>query len=365
MNTDISKLKDSVARLTERTQARINRNKKHLTNLFAGPFPGHAFHFVHEPVNSPGHGDFTLVNERPVSDWLSYVIADYESQLRLLSELDHDGVPYVNLLTNTGVFAAGFGCKMHLFEGSNAAAGPCVETVADAAKLKTPRVEDVPTLMRVIELARLVRDTLGPDVHVTGCDIQSPFDIAALIWRKQDLFVAMIEEPNAVKDLIAKTHELLMNFLVIYTREFPNFNPIHCPWGWVPTELGIGLSEDEAGSLNTEMFEEFSLPSLVEISNLCGGMFLHCCAAADHQYASFQKIPNLRGLNRVYQYPPGPKPAIERFSGKTVFMVAWTDIEEQLAMARPDTRFLMNIDHMPLDDARRKLDEYRARFPRL
>ena len=113
------------------------------------------------------------------------------------------------------------------------------------------------------------------------------------------------------------------------------------------------------------MFEEFCLPSLADLSRRFGGLFVHCCAAADHQYAGFRKIPNLRGLNRVFQ-APGPRPAIEAFSGHTVLMVAWTSEPgpyDMLDMARPGTRFLFNMGAQPLDEARGTFERLRARCP--
>lgn len=94
------------------------------------------------------------------------------------------------------------------------------------------------------------------------------------------------------------------------------------------------------------MFEEFCLPSLIELSQTFGGMFMHCCANADHQYRSFQKIPNLRGLNRVFQYPPGPGPAIRAFAGRTVLVDAWmgeAQFTELLDLAQPASRYLFNL----------------------
>ena len=102
------------------------------------------------------------------------------------------------------------------------------------------------------------------------------------------------------------------------------------------------------------------------MSETFGGLFMHCCATADHQYGSFKQIPNLRGLNRVFQ-APGPKPAVEAFSGQTVLMMAWmpeAQISDLLEMALPDTRYLFNMPAQPLEDAKRTYDRLRERCPR-
>jgi hypothetical protein len=344
--------------------AKIERNKRFLAELFAGPFPGHAI--VMDATGNPeaSLGDFAIVDE-PEERWLKHYVGQYEARARYTEALDDDSVPYVNLNTNTGIFAAAFGCPIHVYAAAtNAAARPVVSTAAGADALDEPTLE-APTLRRVFRMAELLREELGPDAPIGVPDIQSPFDVASLVWNKEDFFVALLTDPDAVKRLIGKTLRLLESFLAEFARRIGNVSFCHCPNAWAPAELGVWLSEDEAGSVSCEMFEEFCLPSLVHLSESFGGMFVHCCAAADHQYGQFKKIPNLRALNRVFQ-APGPRPAFDAF-GSRVFMVAWTseqDCCKLLELARPETRFLFNMGGMALGEARDVLGRMRERCPR-
>lgn len=349
---------------------RIERNKQFLTDLFNGPFRGHAIIFNSTPVPGPETPDGTgfALSTLPVSRWLPQTVESYRSCVARLDVLDHDEVPCVRLGSNTGVFAAAFGCQFARVEGSAPFTLHVVESAEEADRLPEPHWRNSRCLVRFFELATLVRRELGADAPIAVPDIQSPFDIAALVWKKEDLFMAILENPDAVKRLVAKCQRLLTGFLQEFLHEFSNVNLCHCPNTWAPSRLGCSLSEDEVGSLSVEMFEEFCLPSLVEMSREFGGLFMHCCANADHQYASFKKIPNLRGLNRVFQYPPGPRPAFEMFSGQTVFMQAWKPEEtiyHYLDLALPTSRFLFNLDPMPLDEAKRSLERLRTRCPRI
>lgn len=346
----------------------ITRNKQFLCDLFVGPFRGHGIIIRHPTVAESPLGDFH-VSDRPVTEWLPWARENYAAQLKLLEGTGHDAVPFLYLAGTTGNFAAGFGCRICQFEGSNAAALPCVFSAEEADRLPQPDIWNMPTVVRWFELGRAIQDALGRDVPFSVPDIQSPFDIAAIVWNKEDLFAAMIENPEAVKRLTAKALALVQQFLRAAIREFPQLNICHCPLVWIPSYLGVALSEDEAGSMSAEMFEEFCLPSLIELSREFGGLFMHCCAKADHQYPSFRKIPNLRGLNRVFQYPPGHRPAFEMFGGQTVFMQAWMPEEkvyEYLADAPPGTRFLFQLDPQPtLDETYRLYERIRARCPRV
>ena len=341
------------------------RNRQFLTDLFAGPFSGHAIIMDHEAIPAPYPGDYA-VSDRPLQEWLPRLLQDYEAQSRMLEAIDHDAVPSVRLGTGTGVFAAAFGCPIHIYADSPAAARPLVCTVEEADRLPVPSL-DAPTLARVFEMGEMVRARVGPDVPLGVPDIQSAFDIAALIWNKEDFYVAIMQNPDAVERLVAKCQTLLKNFFVEFMRRFPECNLCHCPVAWAPPQLGVWLSEDEAGCMSVSMFEEFCLPNLNDLSDTFGGLFMHCCATADHQYGSFKKIHHLRGINRVFQ-APGPRPAIEAFSGQAVLMQAWMnedDVNKMLDMALPDTRFLFNMPAQPLDEAKRTYERLRARCPRV
>jgi hypothetical protein len=344
---------------------RIERNRRFLADLFAGPFRGHALVFSPPAPDVEKPGDFAI-SERPVADFVPWLVAGYEAKVRSTEALDDDSVPYVNLATNTGVFAGAFGCPIHVYDTeTNAAAQPIVSAPEEADALSEPSL-DSRELARYFGAAELVRRELGPDVPVSVPDIQSPFDVAALVWRKEDLFVALHIDPDAVERLVGKCERLLASFIDELLRRFPNANLCHYPYAWAPSDLGMWLSEDEAGSMSTEMFERFCLPSLARLSERYGGLFMHCCANADHQYGEFLKIPNLRGLNRVF-LEPGPRPAIDAFSGRTVLILGCGGEEgmrELLAMARPDTRFLFNVGAPTLDEAKALLERLRKLCPR-
>ena len=342
----------------------IQMNRQFLAALFAGSFPGHGL--VMDPVwpERPWVDD-CAISRLPVADWVPWALARYEAVLAYHEALEDDSVPCVGLPTGTEVFAAAFGCDCHLFEGSNPAAKPLVSTAAEADALEVPGLTVRP-LERLFEWGQLLRERLGPEVPITVPDIQSPFDIAALIWKKEAFYLAMYEAPDSVHRLVEKCTSLLKGFLQEFMRQFPECNLIHCPNCWAPPALGCSLSEDEAGCLSPEMFEEFCLPSLLDLSETFGGMFMHCCATADYQYDNFRKIPRLRGLNRVFQ-APGPGPAIEAFEGQTVLVQAWMDeaaITAMVKQARPESRFLFNVPGQPLEKAKGTLERLRRALNR-
>jgi len=219
--------------------------------------------------------------------------------LENLEWLEDDRIPSPNgvgVVTGTEIFAEAFGCKVHQPEDHMPFALPLVKTAAEAAKLKTPDWSATP-LHDLLEDHANLRAGLGSGIAHTFKlpDMQTPMDICALIWDKNEFFPAMIEAPEAVKELAHKVKTLLYSFLDEWFRVFGADFIAHCPDYYMPR--GISMSEDEIGSVGPEMFREFFLPTLVEMSRRYGGLGIHCCAESKRHWDAFKEIPGLKLLN--------------------------------------------------------------------
>ncbi len=362
------------------TQARSTRNQRYLRQLYGGPFPGHALCCVPPPVfhhpdpaqAARGRQADVTIGDRPVSEWVPAAVASWRRRVEWLDALDDDAVPYVNLLTHSGILAAAFGCPVHVYDAdTNPAATAIVRTPAEADALGEGDLHH-PALERWFAFARAVVREVGPTVPLTPMDLQSPFDVAALIWDKTAMFEALVEAPDSVLGLVAKCQRLIERVQTALRSEFPQAGACHCPQAWAPPELGIWLSEDEIGSLSPTMFRRFSLPSLLALSERFGGISLHCCAAADHQYPLLRDLPGLRGMNRVLPRTSPGQRAIDAFAGRAVLAWSWMNeaqINDLLDGSAPDTRHLFCIGdpsgQQTIDEVRPVYERLRARCPRL
>ena len=304
----------------------IARNQEFLRKLYAGEETRPAWTFLAPRPSGVNGQDYTL-SERPLPEVVAERIRSYEADLKLLETVESDTVPPASLGTGTQLFAQAFGCRVHIFEDSPACALPLITQPEEALRIKAPRIEDCPNLMRVFELAAALERELGPEVPLSPPDLQSGFDIANLVWNKSDLLCGMITDPEAVHHLTRECSRLLADFMEKLKQEFPQLCLCHCPGSWVPPECGIWVSNDECGAISTEMFEEFCLPELVELSNRFHGFGMHCCADAEHQFPSFRKIPNFYGFNRVAS-KRGYEPLVDLLGGPggPVFTQAWFDV---------------------------------------
>ncbi len=244
---------------------------------------------------------------------IDWVLTKYECLLNQSRWLHDDMIPHLDLLTGTEIFAEAFGCRVHRPEDAMPSVLPLVHSAAEAARLAVPEL-DGSTLSLLFEIADETWHSAGPDAIMKLPDIQSPMDIVALIWDKNSLFVAMIEEPEAVLEMVNKVYTLLTAFLDRWFARYGEEFVAHYPFYYMPS--GISVSEDEVGSVSEELFIRFFQPYLEMLSNRYGGIGIHCCANARHQWRNFMEIPDLRLLN-INQPGDILNDAVEFFAGHT------------------------------------------------
>jgi hypothetical protein len=132
--------------------------------------------------------------------------------------------------------------------------------------------------------------------------------------------------------------------------------------------MGPWFSNDECGVLSVCMFEEFCLPEIIDISQTFGGLGMHCCADAEHQFESFKKIPNFYAFNRV-SAKKGFMPLIERFTevNSPVNVLAWIpedDITQLIKNANSNGRFIFNLVDATPEEAKPWYERMRKLCPR-
>jgi hypothetical protein len=231
---------------------------------------------------------------------LEWAWRKYRLQLDQLTWLEDDKLPYLDVYTGTEIFAAAFGCRVQYPENDMPFALPLIHSAAEVSQVEIPGL-DSPYIAPLFDLAEELRRRAGSSALLHMVDIQSPMDIAALIWEKTSFYPALLEAPEAVLELAHKVKTFQVRFFTEWFARFGRDYIAHYPDYYMPA--GVTLSEDEVGAVSPALFERLFLPELVDLSNRFGGLGMHCCATARHQWANFRKIPHLRLLNLNQ---PGP-----------------------------------------------------------
>jgi hypothetical protein len=225
---------------------------------------------------------------------IDFALRRYEIAMRQAEWLEDDFVPYLNNRTGTEVFAEAFGCPVYRPDDTMPSARPIVFEPGDVHRVEVPELMDC-SLSLLFEIADELTRQAGPDAVPSLVDIQSPMGIVAEMWDKNNMFPSMITAPAAVHELREKVLSLLTAFHDEWISRYGHQYVAHWPDYFM--DGGITLSEDEVGSVSTDMFEEFFLPDLVLLSERYGGIGIHCCACARHQWQNFAKVPDLRLIN--------------------------------------------------------------------
>ena len=124
---------------------RIEKNERFVRNIYKkGPFEGHAF--ICTPpallICELPDNDYTL-SDKPVENWVPWVVKHYDEWMRMAEELGDDSVPVAKLSTGTHIFAAAFGSPVNVYVDNNPCAVPFVTTAKEADRLEEPVHEDV------------------------------------------------------------------------------------------------------------------------------------------------------------------------------------------------------------------------------
>lgn len=254
--------------------------------------------------------------QKELSDW---ALEQYFRHMERSQWLYDDSIPFLDMLTGTEIFAEAFGCKVYRPENNNPFAMPMVHNASEASRIKPVNLFSS-SLGRLFEMADKLKERAGREAIFRLVDIQSPMDITALLWDKNDFYVALIEEPEAVKELTEKVSNLLKAFMDEWFNRYGKEFIAHFPTYYMP--YGITLSEDEIGVVSDQMFMEFFYPELAELSERYGCIGIHCCANSRHQWENFKKIPNLRLLN-ISQPEKIIKESWEFFADTVVQWPSW------------------------------------------
>ncbi|MFP4384907.1 MAG: uroporphyrinogen decarboxylase family protein [Spirochaetia bacterium] len=240
--------------------------------------------------------------ERPVlqaakmQERIEWAWRKYNTTLDRMARIDDDRLPYLDIATGTEIFAQAFGCSVHYPEDSNPFALPLVRSASEAEKITVPSIDSPPLALPFAMADELYKRADGQAL-IKLPDIQSPMDITALIWDKNDFFIAMLETPDAVVELAEKVYSLLTAFLDEWFSRYGSEFIAHYPQYYMPR--GITLSEDEIGAVNSDIFRQLFRPELERLSERYGGIGIHCCADARHQWENLREIPDLKVLNLV------------------------------------------------------------------
>jgi hypothetical protein len=189
--------------------------------------------FIHIIRFSPDLPTRPLPNPEMERERIEWIWQNYEYYLQRTCWLEDDTLPYLDMMTGTEIFAEAFGCTVYRPDDNYPFALPCVHSAEEAHKLQIPTL-DSPPLARIFRMADELARRAGPGTLFRLVDLQSPLDVAALIWEKSDFYMAMIETPQAVAELAEKVKTLQFAFLDEWFQRYGQECIAHYPDYYLP-----------------------------------------------------------------------------------------------------------------------------------
>ncbi|MDR1145512.1 MAG: hypothetical protein LBK71_05180 [Verrucomicrobiales bacterium] len=222
------------------------------------------------------------------------------------------------LALNTCLFPLALGCQSTFLTDGKEWAAPLITDPAQVDALRVPAVWE----SRAGEVLRDLRAqaaALPPDVLIRQPDVQSPLNVAEMMWDSS-FYLALVEEPAAVHRLLEK----ITDFIIAFVREVHQVlgarcNSVGFPLIWGGPR-GTMIGDDMISLLSPEMHAEFSLPYVNRIADAAGPLYYHSCTWREKYFANIRQVRNVHSYNWNPGNSDDPALIIREFSGRALLV---------------------------------------------
>jgi len=111
---------------------------------------------------------------------------------------------------DTWVNAQAMGAEVGFIDENQPAGGtgqPCIRTVADLDRIPPPNPQVQGRWPLMLEALKRIREELGNEVFIVACFDQYPFSLASELMGLNQMMLAVVEEPDFVKHVMARCLE--------------------------------------------------------------------------------------------------------------------------------------------------------------
>ncbi len=166
------------------------------------------------------------------------------------------------------------------------------------------------------EMATMARD-LPAGETIREVDIQSSLGIAELVCG-QNLYIALLEEPEAIKKMLTRITDFVIDFVHEMRRVCgPRLNGAGFPFIWSDQHSTL-VSDDTLTLVSPQQHLEFSLPYVNQFADACGPIHYHSCSWYERFFDNIKQVRNVRTYNWNTGNSDDPHHIIREFSGRAV-----------------------------------------------
>ncbi|HCO95754.1 MAG TPA: hypothetical protein DIU00_17710 [Phycisphaerales bacterium] len=233
-------------------------------------------------------------------------------------------VPWYGIGTVAGAFGADYIWK----EKQAPAIRPKFGSVKEALDYTPVPVSQTGIGKHTLEMIDYFLDKTGGRVPMSLTDTQSPLNIACNVVEMSSFFIKMLDDPQAVKTLLNRLAELLVEFTHeqigrigdALVRPGHRYSSCRC-------FEGLGMSDDNALMISGEQYLEFAAGAVELAGKPFGGSAFHSCGNWSDKVEAVKKIDGLRMVDGAFSAatdptPNPPEPFAEAFANTGIVVNA-------------------------------------------
>jgi len=227
-----------------------------------------------------------------------------------------------------GTVASAFGEDYIWKEKQAPAIRPRFKSVEEALDYAPSPVAQTRIGKHTLEMIDYFLDGTGGRLPMSLTDTQSPLNIAGNVVEMSSFFVEMLDNPQAVKTLLNRLADLLVDF----TREQIGRIGEALVWpghGYSSCRCfeGLGMSDDNASMISGRQYLECVAPAVERAGKPFGGSAFHSCGNWSDKAEAIRKISRLRMVDGAFSAatdpsPNPPEPFAEMFAGTGIVVNA-------------------------------------------
>ena len=208
-----------------------------------------------------------------------------------------------------GTVASAFGADYIWKEKQAPAIRPKFGSVKDALDYTPVPVSQTHIGRHTLEMIDYFLDKTGGRVPMSLTDTQSPLNIACNIVEMSSFFIEMLDDPQAVKTLLNRLAELLVEFTHEQNGRICDalVRPGH-RYSSCRSFEGLGMSDDNALMISGRQYLEFAAPAVEYAGEPFGGSGFHSCGNWSDKVEMVKKIAGLRMVDGAFSAATDPTP---------------------------------------------------------
>jgi hypothetical protein len=208
-----------------------------------------------------------------------------------------------------GTVASAFGGDYIWKEKQAPAVRPRFKSVKEALDYAPAPVSQTRIGRHTLEMIDYFLDKTAGRIPVSLTDTQSPLNIAGNVVEMSSFFIGMLDDPQAVKALLNRLAELLVDFTHEQIRHigealvWPGHGYSSCR-----CFQGLGMSDDNASMISGQQYLEFAVPAVERAGKPFGGSAFHSCGDWSDKVGAVRKIGGLRMVDGAFSAGTDPSP---------------------------------------------------------